>query len=970
MNRAFCLIWIVLGFVLLHRVYADAGDADQRAEDILSRMTLEEKIAYIGGNGYSIRAVPRLGLPEIIMSDGPVGVRNYGATTAYPAGIALAATWNPELGGRMGTALGRDARARGVHILLGPGLNIYRSPLCGRNFEYFGEDPYLASRMVVPWVKGVQGQGVLATVKHYACNNQEYDRYTVSSDVAERTLREIYLPAFRAGVEEAQVACVMSSYNLINGTYSTEHDFLNNVVLKGEWGFRGFVMSDWGATHQSVAAARGGLDLEMPYGDHFNLASLLPALQSGVISEAVINDKVRRILRTIISMGFLDRAQKDTSIPLDDLASDAAALDIAREGIVLLKNHGDFLPLIPEQLKSVVVLGANGGPGVPAGGGSSFTTPLHTISLAEGLRTVLPSATNIHGLPDPYVESITFKHVDGQGLVGQGFQAEYFPNRALSGQPSLLRIDQQIAFDWGASAPDSTLPSDSFSARWTAGFQVERTGRFRFSARSDDGMRVYLDGALIIDDWSDHGVRTTTKDVDLEAGHGYSVKVEYYESTGSAVAQFSVAAYPYQGGVLEHLDAQSQVTGGLLGEYFSNKTLSGSPTLRRTDSELDFSWGYSAPASGIPADGFSVRWTGRIRFTESGYYQLTVRADDGVRLFLDGELVVNDWSDHSARSATVERWFEAGRSYAMKVEYYENGGEAVVQFAWKRAVLPDVVRTADVVILAAGFDATTEGEGADRTFELPYAQDALISRVLAVNPNTVVIVFGGGGVDMRGWIDQVPAVVQAWYPGQDGGQALAEILFGLVNPSGKLPASFERSREDNPSYPYYHAPSGGSTRYQEGLFVGYRGFDRLGRDPLFPFGHGLSYTVFEYSDLAINPGRMRGDEEVTVSFTLKNAGSRAGAEVVQLYVEPGRPPVERPIRELKGFQRIWLNPGETHRVTLDLDEAALGYFDDAQHKWVAAPGDYRIAVGASSRDLRLEGMFTLSKPLARRRPRE
>ena len=480
-------------------------------------------------------------------------------------------------------------------------------------------------------------------------------------------------------------------------------------------------------------------------------------------------------------------------------------------------------------------------------------------------------------------------------------------------------------------------------------------------------MRVYLDGALIIDDWSDHGVRSVVNDVNLEAGHKYAVRVEYYENTGGAVAQFSVAAYPYEGGVLEHVGGQGQVTSGLEGEYFPNMTLSGLPAFRRTDSELDFDWGYNAPASGLPVDQFSVRWTGQIRFDESGHYQLTVRADDGIRVFLDGELVINDWSDHSARTVAAERWFEAGRSYSLKVEYYENGGGAVAQLGWKRALLPDIVRTADIVILAVGFDSTTEGEGADRTFGLPYAQGALISRVLAVNPHTVVVVFAGGGVDMRGWVDQTPAIVQAWYPGQSGGQALAEILLGLVNPSGKLPATFERSWEDNPAYPYYHAPSGGSTRYEEGIFVGYRGFDRLGRDPLFPFGHGLSYTSFEYSDLTITPARMRAGEPITVSFSVRNAGTRAGAEVAQLYVEPNRSPVDRPIRELKRFQKVWLNPGETKRVTLVLDEAALAYYDDAQHQWAAAPGDYRVAVGASSRDLRLEGQFTFRKPLARRR---
>jgi beta-glucosidase-like glycosyl hydrolase len=855
-----------------------------------------------------------------------------------------------------------------VHILLAPGMNIYRSPLCGRNFEYLGEDPYLASRMVVSLVRGVQSQGVAATLKHFACNNQEYDRHKVSSDLDERTLREIYLPAFRAGVVEARAACVMSAYNLINGAHCTEHGFLNNTILKGEWGFDGVLMSDWGATYTAVAAANGGLDLEMPVGDHFNPSLLSPAVQSGQVAQSVIDDKVRRILRTIVRMGFLDRPQKDAAIPLDDPFSAAAALDVAREGVVLLKNQGPLLPLDRSRLKSLVVVGRLAHPGVPAGGGSSFTTPLRPVSLFEDLRNSTGPDVRVTHLPSLRVPTIQFEHEDEYGFGQPGLHAEYFTNRALLGQPALRRVDEQIDFDWGQGSPDPALPNDSFSVRWTGLFQVGQSGRFRIEARSDDGIRVYLDGTRVIDDWSDHAARTATVDVDLELDRTYELRVEYYENSGSALAGLFIKELVRVGGVLEHLDAQGQPKAGLSAEYFNNMTLTAPPAVQRVDSDLDFEWGYGTPAAGVPADRFSVRWTGQIRFEQSGRYQLEVRADDGIRLYLDGKLVIDDWSDHAARSAGVTRWFERGPPYQLKVEYYENGGEATAQLHWWPVVTPEAVRTADAVVVAAGFDSATEGEGWDRTFQLPAGQDDLIAQVLEANPRTVVILFGGGAVDMQTWLDTTPAVIHAWYPGQSGGKALAEVLFGDVNPSGKLPATLEKRWEDNPAYPHYYAPSGGATRYDEGVFVGYRGFDRAGVEPLFPFGYGLSYTTFEYSGLEIAPSEDARGGRVLVSFTVKNTGARGGAETAQLYVQPLNSPIERPLRELEGFFKAPLQAGESKRVTIELEETAFAYFDAAQRSWRVAPGSYEILIGASSRDIRLQGRVEVPrKPRSERR---
>src|SRR6185369_11832056 len=335
-----------------------AGDIEQRVNDIVSKMTLDEKLDYIGGyKDFYVRAMPKLGLPQMKMSDGPVGVRNYGPSTSYAGGIALAASWNPELAKQVGTMIAHDAKARGVHFMLGPGMNIYRAPMNGRNFEYFGEDPYLASRIAVSVIKGIQEQRVVATAKHFAGNNSEFARMTLSSDIDERTLREIYLPAFEAAVKEAKVGAVMDGYNLVNGTYMTANDRLNNEILKKEWGFDGILMSDWGATHDGIAAFNGGLDLEMPSPTFMNRDTLLPALQDGRLKTATLDEKVRRILRTAIEFGFFDQPQEDLNIPTLSQEGRQVALEESRSGMVLLKNSTHLLPLNPDKMRTIAVIG-------------------------------------------------------------------------------------------------------------------------------------------------------------------------------------------------------------------------------------------------------------------------------------------------------------------------------------------------------------------------------------------------------------------------------------------------------------------------------------------------------------------------------------------------------------------------------------------------------------------------------------
>jgi beta-glucosidase len=650
--------------------YLDRGaPVEARVGDLLSRLTQDEKLSLVGGDrAFYIRPIPRLSIPEVKMSDGPLGVRNYGPSTAYPATVGLAATWDAALARDYGASVGRDARARGVGIVLAPAVNIIRVPQNGRNFEYLSEDPYLSGVFATQIVTGIQSQGVAAAVKHFDANNQETNRGTIDERIGERALREIYLPAFKAAVTGGHAWAVMDASNQINGTYCSANGWLNNKVLKGEWGFAGLVMSDWSTTHDALGAANGGLDLEMPSGETMSPAALGALLESGKVSQATLDDKVRRILRLEIANGFLDRAQESPSEQKDDPKSAELALRIEREAVVLLKNDRYALPLATKRLKRIVVLGPNAG-SYPSGGGSSLVEPFHYVSLLEGLQ------------------------------------------RAA-------------------------------------------------------GRRAKVD------------------------------------------------------------------------------------------------------------------------------------------------LIAGDLADDEAQS----------------------------------------VRSADAAIVCVGFNKELEAEGKDRTFDLPAGQADLIRRVAALNPRTIVVVNSGGAVATADWIGKVPAVLQAWYPGQEGGRAVAEIITGAVNPSGKLPLSYGGRAEDSGSFGHYPGENG-RVDYAEGIFVGYRWFDSKGVKPLFPFGFGLSYTTFTYSKIVVD---QTDDGRKTVTFTVTNNGNRGGDEISEIFVSaPVFSRVPRAVRELKGFCRIGLAADETRTVTVILDPDTFSYFDESKSAWAVEPGTYTIAVGSSSRNIQL-----------------
>lgn len=802
-------------------------ELEEKVGSYLDQMTLREKIEYIGGyNVLNIRPIPRLGLPNIRMSDGPIGVHATGKATQYPASIMLAATWNTDLAKDYGIGLGRDCRARGVHILLGPGMNICRAPLCGRNFEYTGEDPVLSSKIAVELIKGVQSQGALATAKHFVANNQEYRRHDLSSNVDERTLREIYFPAFKASVQEGNVGCVMSSYNPLNGDWCTANSWLSIDVLRNEWGFDGIYMSDWHAVHEIVDAANSGLDLEMPSGLFLNPQHLEIMVRAGKVKESTIDTKVRNILRTIIRAGFLNTDYK-LDYPMNDPVCGKTALEVAREGVVLLKNENDTLPLDTDRIKNILVVGPFGD-NVPEGSGSSRVEPFSETSTVDGLKAIL----------------------------------------------------------------------------------------------------------------------------------GPNVNVTYHRAVLSSLADELM-----RNSVYSHINAEGDIESGLYAEYFNNQNLQGDPVRKKTEYHINVNSSTLA-GNNVNQKFVSIRWTGKITPEKTANYTLAACSDDGIRVWLDDKLIVDEWSDHAALSREYKCELIAGCSYNVKIEYYQKDGDAVALFGWGKtktglvdtAVL-DEAANADAVIACIGLGAKYEGEDLDHGFDLPDKQDDLVKEMASVNDNTIVVVHSGSNVNMQEWVNKVPAVLQGWYPGQAGGQAIAEILLGKVNPSGKLPQTYEKRWEDNPVYGNYFSKDGHNIDYVEGTFVGYRGFEKNNIKPQFAFGHGLSYTTFEYGKPHVAVSSANSKPTATVTFDLKNTGQMAGSEVAQVYLSWKDAKLPQAVKALKGFEKVKLQPGKSKKVKVVLDSDSLSSFDVDSGKWIIDGDKFEILVGSASDDIRGKADF-------------
>ena len=815
------LVAIAISLPMMAQKYVVTQEHKDRAAEIVKQMTLEEKIAYIGGyESWYVREIPRLGLPAVRMADGPQGVRNNTKSTLYPSGVAAAATWDTDLIEQMGVSLGKDSRARGVHILLGPGANIYRSPLCGRNFEYFGEDPYLAGEIATAYIKGVQSQGVMACIKHFAGNNQEWDRHSVSSDIDERTLNEIYFPAFEKAVKEGHVATIMTSYNLLNGTHASESKYLNQEVLRDQWNFGGFVMSDWTSCYSPTNVIRWGVDLEMPYAKCLKPELIKSLVEQGVLDERALDVKCQNIIQTIFAFEFDKREQLDKSLPENNPDCDAVAHQLSRAAIVMLKNENNFLPF---KKGKVVVCGPNSDK-IVTGGGSGFVTPLMACSVAEGMQNIDKKIKSTH-LPIAKYDLPGVVYAD-KALTKQGVDAEYYTNIKLEGTPAHKFISDKVTINENV-----------------------------FGAHND----------MV----------------------GVSTRHTFY---------------------------------------------------------------YKADADKL--------------------YSFTLNSNDGHRMYLNGKKVMDKWGRDSNQSSYMLLEFKAGEVYEFVVEHVNRGGSISVGTVFQPAIVEDeatvkALSEAECVVVCLGHNNFTEKENSDRTFELPQGQLDYLNMVLKYNKNVVVVLNGGGGIEMSPWMNEVKAVLMAWYPGQQGGLAVSEIITGKISPSGKLPISIEEKIEDNPCSANYHENVDrirskkinphARVEYREGLFVGYRGYEKNGVKPLFPFGFGLSYTTFDYSNINI----VKDGKEFVVNFDVKNTGKVAAAEVAQVYVGDDECSLVRPAKELKGFGKVMLQPGETKTVSVRLSDEAFRFYDPILRQWMVEPGVFTVHVGASSADIRLTGKLTV-----------
>ena len=816
-SAALCLLLGATATFAQPRITQEHKD---RAADIVSQMTLDDKIAYVGGyDSWYIRPVERLGLPAVKMVDGPQGVRNNTQSTLYPSGVAAAATWNRELIEKMGIALGQDSRARGVHILLGPGVNIYRAPMCGRNFEYFGEDPYLAGQIAVNYIRGLQSQGVMACVKHFAGNNQEWDRHSVSSDIDERTLHEIYFPAFEAAVKEADVASVMTSYNLLNGVHASESKYLNYDILRDKWGFEGLVMSDWTSCYSPLNVATWGVDLEMPLPKCMKPEILKQLVENGTLDVRYLDMKCQHIIQTILAYEFDKRDQLDASIPENNPYSDKVSHEISREAIVMLKNEDGFLPVKKGRF---VVCGPNADR-IVTGGGSGFVTPIVNTSVAAGMAS-MGKSVKCTVLPTDIKDNLDGVCTSAD-MTQKGVKVEVFANSDLAGTPVETYVADKVFLNQAAAQAHEDVVLENVSSRHT----------FYYTPARSESLKVYASG------------------------------------------------------------------------------------------------------------------------------------NDGIRLYLNGQLMVDRWNGFSWNKENFLYDFEAGKVYEFVVEHFNRSGSIGLELQFENMQLtnPEAIKAADCVVVCLGHDSQTEKENFDRTFSLPQGQEDYLRKVLALNENVVVVLNAGGGIDMTSWLPDVKAVLMAWYPGQQGGLAISEIITGKVSPSGRLPISIEKTFSDNPVFESYyenvdrirskHINPYSRVEYREGLFVGYRGYDKNGVEPLFPFGFGLSYTTFEYSDIAVR----KDVDKYVLTFNVRNTGKVAGAEVAQVYVGDVESSLVRPEKELKGFEKVFLNPGESKTVSITLDSKAFRFYDPYIHDFVVEPGTFTVQVGASCNDIRLSTTLDL-----------
>lgn len=797
---------------------------EKQIDDILKQLTLEEKVGLCSGTGGSFRGVSRLNIPDLQLTDGPRGPTLAGACTAFPSGVLFGATWDPDLIHQAGEVMAEETRSVGRGILLGPGINIQRDPLGGRFFEYYTEDPYLNSRLATAVVTGIQSQGVAACLKHYACNNREDNRNFYMSMVDQRTLHEIYLPAFKSAVQEGHAWSVMTSANGVNGDFVSDSKSLLQDTLKDKWGFDGMVLTDWLQSRSVEKAAFAGLDVSMPGGDCPFAQPLLDAVKAGRVPVSLIDDKARRVLRVYARVGLLNHRDLAAGAQRNTQEHQKVARQVADDGIVLLKNDKRLLPLDPASARNVLILGPSADRRFCIGGagGSSGVQGSYEVTPLAGIRDVL------------------------------GSKAQYLP------------ID-----DLGGFEP---IPASALQ---------------------------------------------------------------------------TVSGEP-----------------GFAAKYFARG--SDAPAVSRVEPQVDFMWEMRSPDKSIPPDGFRAQFVGRIIPPATGTYTLRLTAGGEARLYA-GETggapiaTVDRANDHP--SATALAHLTQGKPFTLRIEYTRQPGDASISLDWQTPAAPqwktidDAVRKAGTVIVVGGIDHNLDTEGRDRPdMHFPAEQEALINRVAKRNPRTVVVLINGSPLEIGGWLGEVPAVVEAWYPGLEGGNAIADILFGKVDPSGRLAFSWPKVLADSPSHKL-GTENNDEVDYKEGLMVGYRYYDTRRVAPQFPFGYGLSYTTFSF-------GRLQTGKQAnafTASLAVKNTGNRDGIETVQLYVHPLKPGAPRPVHELKAFAKIALKAGESRQVRFSLGSGAFSYYDPADSRWRVDPGAYELQAGVSSRDIKSAARVTVER---------
>jgi beta-glucosidase len=788
---------------------------ERQLDDLLLHLTLEEKIALCSGDNGHFRGVPRLNIPTLRLTDGPRGPNNSGASTAFPAGVLFGATWNPALIGKAGKVMGEETRAVGEGVLLGPGINIQRDPIGGRFFEYYTEDPYLNSRLAAEIVKGIQSEGVAACLKHYACNNREDNRNFYMSMVDQRTLNEIYLPAFKSSVQDGHVWSVMTSANGVNGDFVSDSKALLRDKLKDEWGFDGMVLTDWLQARSVEKSAFAGLDISMPGGDCPFAKPLVDAVYAGRVPISVIDDKARRILRVFAYTGVLNHRDMTAGAQRNTPEHQAVARQVAAEGIVLLKNAQNILPLDPAKVKNVLVLGPSADRRfcIAGLGGSSWVQGPYEVTTLAGVRNVLG-------------DRVQYLSIDDLG----GFQP--IPPSAL--QP-------------------------------------------------------------------------------VDGKPGFTAK--YYAKDGTE------------------------------------------PAITKVESQVNFMWEMRGPDPAIAPDGFRAQFIGKIIPPVTGSYAIKVTAGGKATIYAGetgGQPLAVASREDGRPTATALVQMEQGKPFTLRIEYTRQPGDAALSLAWQTpaspqwAAIDEAVQKAETVIVVGGIDHSLDTEGWDRPdMHFPADQQNLINRVAKLNPRTVVVMINGSPLELGGWLPNVPAVVEAWYPGMEGGNAVADILFGKVNPSGRLPFSWPKVLADSPSHKLA-TENRDIVNYQDGLMVGYRYYDTKHAEPQFPFGYGLSYTTFSFGKLTA--AKAKG--AISVKLPVKNTGTREGKETVQIYIRPLKPSVSRPIHELKAFTKIALKPGQAGQAAFQLKADAFSYYDVKSKAWRVDPGTYEIQAGASSRDIR------------------